>query len=96
MRAVLDVYYADQKAGADPLRALDERELPRGIIAEGPALPLSNSEDDVTVAIERALAMMPPRRRIVAEQRLRHQRTTEDIASILGICPRPSNDTCAK
>jgi RNA polymerase sigma factor (sigma-70 family) len=87
VRAVLDTYYAEQRAAADPPAASHERELPRGIIAKGPALPLSAPEDAVTAAIERVLAMMPPRRRIVAELRLRHQRTTEDIASILGISP---------
>lgn len=66
--------------------------FPRGVTAEGPALPPEGERkleaDDITRAIEQVLASMPPRQREVAALRLRHQFSTADIAAKLGISPR--------
>jgi RNA polymerase sigma-70 factor (ECF subfamily) len=66
--------------------------FPRGVTAEGPALPPEGERkleaDDITRAIEQVLASMPPRQREVAALRLRHQLSTADIAAKLGISPR--------
>jgi RNA polymerase sigma-70 factor (ECF subfamily) len=66
--------------------------FPRGITADEPALPPDGDKkleaDDITRAIEQVLASMPPRQREVAALRLRHQRSTADIARQLGISPR--------
>lgn len=65
---------------------------PRGIAGDEPALPpeeeASVEADEVTRAIERVLAAMPPPQREVAALRLRHQLTTAEIARRLGIAPR--------
>lgn len=67
-------------------------QLPRGVVSIEPALPPEgerNAEaDDITRAIERVLAAMPPRQREVAALRLRHQLPTADIARRLDISPR--------
>lgn len=58
----------------------------RGIISESPALqPLDQPPDAVREAIEQALAPLPPRTRAVAELRLRHQRSTAEIAGELHV-----------
>jgi len=66
--------------------------LPRGIVSDEPALPPEserNAEaDDLTRAIERVLAAMPPRQREVAALRLRHQMSTAEIARRLAVSPR--------
>jgi RNA polymerase sigma-70 factor, ECF subfamily len=69
-----------------------EMAFPRGIVADEPALPAegeANVEaDEIVRAIERVLAMMPPRQREVARLRLRGQLTAAEIAARLGISPR--------
>jgi RNA polymerase sigma-70 factor (ECF subfamily) len=66
--------------------------FPRGIAGDEPALPPDGESrvdaDEITKAIERVLAMMPPRQREVAALRLRHQLTTAEIAQRLAISPR--------
>jgi DNA-directed RNA polymerase specialized sigma24 family protein len=60
----------------------------RGIISEGSALqPVGEPPDEVTVAIEKTLAELPPRTREVAELRLRYQCFTPEIAAELDITP---------
>jgi len=65
---------------------------PRGIVAEEPALPPEADRnldvDEISRAIERVLDTMPPRQREVASLRLRHQLSTAEIATRLGISPR--------
>jgi RNA polymerase sigma-70 factor (ECF subfamily) len=65
---------------------------PRGISSVEPALPSEGEAkvvaDEIVRAIEQVLATMPPRQREVAALRLRHQLSTADIATRLGISPR--------
>lgn len=69
-----------------------ELALPRGILADEPALPPDGpakvESDEIVRAIEEVLAMMPPRQREVATLRLRSQLTAAEIAARLGISPR--------
>jgi RNA polymerase sigma-70 factor (ECF subfamily) len=64
----------------------------RGIVSDEPALrpegDVNVEGDEIVRAIERVLALMPPRQREVAALRLRHQLTTIEIARRLDISPR--------
>jgi RNA polymerase sigma-70 factor (ECF subfamily) len=66
--------------------------LPRGITGDEPALsPDADRKleaDEISRAIERVLATMPPRRREIIALRLRHHLPTAVIAQRLGISPR--------
>lgn len=66
--------------------------FPHGATGDEPALPPDADRqlevDEISRAIERVLATMPPRQREVAALRLRHQLPTAAIAERLGISPR--------
>lgn len=63
-----------------------------GIATVDPALSLDGgpqaTAEQLVRAIERVLEAMPPRQRLVAALRLRHQLPTREIATRLGISPR--------
>jgi RNA polymerase sigma-70 factor (ECF subfamily) len=84
--------YLERERSAQRRDDLSVPRGPRGITAEGPALPPEGEAtleaDAITRAIEQVLAGMPPRQREVATLRLRHQASTAEIAWCLGISPR--------
>ena len=58
----------------------------RGIVNDEPALS-AGDDDSITLAIEQALAVMPPKQREVTALRLRYQMPTAQIATRCGISP---------